>query len=206
MMAKTLTLESRITAALTSGTSTSIAELLPEVQAAATTATTKAETARQAALDPLLEPEKIAETRKASDDVRFEADRLTAAADRLREALAAAQEAERTAALEATGKEAHMLNAKLSETLGAFEKAAAELAGHAATITEQRAQIAELNTALREGGRGDLVSIDPIKQRAREADRLIADPLRGLYVEGHWPRHPNFVEALKASSLAAAGQ
>jgi hypothetical protein len=198
------TLEARISEAIKRSGSAQIQALLPEVEAAATAAMEKAETARQAALDPLLEPEKIAETRKASDDARFEADRLTAAADRLGQALSAAAESERQAALEKTGREAKALDERLRASLKAFDAKAGELADQAATITDLRARIARLNAALREGGRADLTAMDPMKSKARETGRYVNDPLAGLKIEGHWPRRATIAEWARAQAEAVA--
>lgn len=99
---------------------------------------------------------------------------------------AAAVESERMAELEAVAMGARKQTDKLRKALAAFSETAAELARRAEGITALRRQIAGHNVTLREGGRGDLVCVDPIKTEARSTGQHTLDPLAGLHLPGRW--------------------
>ena len=102
-----------------------------------------------------------------------------------------AAEAEVQAELEAKGKAAVKMNAKLKTTLIAFATTAETLAGHAAEIKQLRAEILTANNAVREGGRGDLVQHDPVRGLVELAERQVADSVKGLVIPEFWPAHPD---------------
>ena len=194
------TLDTRIAKEIQAGTSASIAAMLPDVEGAATAAADKAEAARTRALDPLLDSKEIATARTESENERFIADRMTAAADRLRSALIAAQETERQAELEATGATARKLNKTLRDARADFEKGAAALADHAENITVLQHEIATLNAQLRKGNRADLIPVNPLSEQAKATGRLAVDPLANLAIPGLWPH-----TRPKTLKLATAG-
>ena len=181
------TLDNRIAEAIQTGTSASIAAMLPDVEGAATAAADKAEAARTRALDPLLASKEISEARTESENERFIADRMTAAADRLRSALIAAQETERQAALEVVGKAAKKAQDRLRAERADFEKGAAALARHAENIIVLHHDLTALNDRLREGDCGDLTAVDPLSEMAQSTGQLVVDPLKDLVIWGHWP-------------------
>ena len=112
---------------------------------------------------------------------------ITGATKRRTEAV----EAEAQAELEAKGKAAVKMNAKLKTTLIAFATTAETLAGHAAEIKQLRAEILTANNAVREGGRGDLVQHDPVRGLVELAERQVADSVKGLVIPEFWPAHPD---------------
>ena len=104
---------------------------------------------------------------------------------------AAAVEAERQAALEATAKVARQHNAKLRIRLIAFASVAEELAGHASEIKQLRAEILTANSVVREAGRRDLAVDDPIRSLPEIVGRQVHDPVKALVIPEFWPRHPD---------------
>ena len=196
----TKSLDARIAKEIQAGTSASIAAMLPDVEGAATAAADKAEAARTRALDPLLASKEISEARTESENERFIADRMTAAADRLRSALIAAQETERQAALEVVGKAAKKAQDRLRAERADFEKGAAALALNAENITVLHHDLAALNTELREGNRADLIPVNLLSEQTKATGRLAIDPLAGLAIPGLWPH-----TRPKTLKLATAG-
>jgi len=110
---------------------------------------------------------------------------------------AAAVEAERQAALEATAKVARQHNAKLRTRLIAFASVAEELAGHASEIKQLRAEILTANSVVREAGRRDLAVDDPIRSLPEIVGRQVHDPVKALVIPEFWPRHPDGPALLK---------
>ena len=102
-----------------------------------------------------------------------------------------AVEAEAQAELEAKGKAAVKMNAKLKTTLIAFATTAETLAGHAAEIKQLRAELITMNNVIREGGRSDLMQHDPVQGLVEIAGRQVADSVKGLVIPEFWPAHPD---------------
>ena len=196
----TKSLDARIAKEIQAGTSASIAAMLPDVEGAATAAADKAEAARTRALDPLLASKEISEARTESENERFIADRMTAAADRLRSALIAAQETERQAALEVVGKAAKKAQDRLRVEMADFEKGATALACNAENIAALRSDLAALIAKLRAGNRGDLIPVNLLSEEAKVTGRLAVDPLANLAIPGLWPH-----TRPKTLKLATAG-
>jgi hypothetical protein len=81
-------LDSRIAAALSDGiTSSEIAGLIKETQAASLSAEERAEAARASALDPILSTQEVDAARRAMEDARFRQKRLSNAVIKLDERL-----------------------------------------------------------------------------------------------------------------------
>ena len=116
---------------------------------------------------------------------------LNIALEGARKRQAAAVEAEAKAELEAKGKAAQKMNAKLKTTLIAFATTAETLAGHAAEIKQLRAKLITMNNVVREGGRGDLVQHDPVRGLVELAERQVADSVAGLAIPVFWPPQPD---------------
>ena len=108
-----------------------------------------------------------------------------------------AAEAEVQAELEAKGKAAVKMNAKLKTTLIAFATTAETLAGHAAEIKALRAKLITMNNVVREGGRSDLVAHDPVRGLAELTGRQVHDPVKALVIPEFWPPHPDGAALLK---------
>ena len=118
---------------------------------------------------------------------------ITGATKRRTEAV----EAEAQAELEAKGKAAVKMNAKLKTTLIAFATTAETLAGHAAEIKQLRAELITMNNVVREGGRSDLVQHDPVQGLVEIAGRQVADSAKGLVIPEFWPPHPDGAALLR---------
>lgn len=88
------TLSDRIAAAIKAGRSKGIPELIQEAETAALATVEDHERARKRALDPLISDGEIAEARKAMEDAEFTRERMSRAADVLRDKLAEFQDAE----------------------------------------------------------------------------------------------------------------
>ena len=116
---------------------------------------------------------------------------LGVALDGARSRQGQAVEGERTAALEAVADDARKLNKTLRARLIAFGENAKTLADHAREITKLRATINTANNTIREAGRADLVSTDPINELAATLDRQVADPVAALVVPEFWPHSPD---------------
>src|SRR5262245_22802570 len=83
-----MTLDERIANAFSDGTSSSVAGLIAEAEAAAIASTQDAEAARTRALDPTLTAPDVAAARSAMEDGFFKRDRMCEAVRRLGERLA----------------------------------------------------------------------------------------------------------------------
>ena len=183
----TKSLDARIAKTIRNGGAPEISALLPDVEAGAAEARRVAASAREAALDPLLSAGKIAAARTEAEDQEFLAQRMDRAAEALRDALTAAQEAERQAELEVVGKAARKAQGRLRDARADFEKGAAALARHAENIAVLHDDLAAFNARLREGNCADLICVDPLKEKAQSTGQLVVDPLKDLVIWGHWP-------------------
>lgn len=128
-------LDERIVGAFADGaTSSEVASLVPEIEAAATAADVAAAETRQKALDPMLPRAEVVAVRRQSDDASFTRDRLREAARLLGARLAELKAAEDSA----------VLTAQHDQLASERERLAAELVG----MTDTLAQIGRLALAI----------------------------------------------------------
>ena len=109
-----------------------------------------------------------------------------------------AAEAEAEAKLVKVADEAGKLNKTLRARLIAFGIAAEVLTGHAVEIKQLRLDINVANNIVREGGRSDLVSHDPVRDLPAVVGRSVRDPVKALVVPEFFPhRHEDGPALLK---------
>ena len=130
-------LDERIAAAFADrATSSGVAELIAEAEAAVIASGEAAEAARTKALDPTLAIADVAAARRASDDATFHRDRLNEAVRRLgerrRELKTEEERARRRAAYDAALTERDKLAAELAEVYPPLAEKLADLAGRIA--------------------------------------------------------------------------
>jgi hypothetical protein len=140
-------LDDRIAAAFADGaTSSGVADLIAEVEAAAVASGENAETARSRALDPALTGPDVAAARREMEDGFFKRDRMQEAVrclgERLREVKEEEEAARRRAAYDAALIERDKLAAELAEI---YPPLAAKLADLVARVAANDATIERVN-------------------------------------------------------------
>ena len=125
-------LDARIAAAFSDRiTSSEIADLIEETQAASLSADTSAEGARARALDPILSTQEVDAARRAMEDARFRRERLANAVikleERLAQVLAEEEDHRRRIAYDKAQVERDKLAAELTDIYPAFAQRLAEL-------------------------------------------------------------------------------
>jgi len=148
-------LDERVAAAFADGaTSSGVADLIAEVEAAAVASGENAETARSRALDPALAAPDVAAARRDMEDASFRRDRLQQAVRRLgerRHELKVQEErTRRRAAYDAVIAERDALAAELAEI---YPAVAEKLADLAARIATSDAAIERVNRKLPDGAK-----------------------------------------------------
>jgi chromosome segregation ATPase len=148
-------LDERIAAAFADGaTSSGVADLIAEAEAAAVSSGQAAETARARALDPTLGAADVAEARRASEDATFLRDRLREGVrqlgERLRKVKAQEEQARRRAAYEAALVERDKLAKELAAV---YEPIAQQLDDLAGLIAANDAVIERVNRKLPDGSK-----------------------------------------------------
>jgi chromosome segregation ATPase len=148
-------LDERIAAAFADGASSSgVADLIAEAEAAAVASGEAAETARARALDPILGAADVAAARRASEDATFLRDRLREGVrqlgERLRKVKAQEEQARRRAAYDAALVERDKLAKELAAV---YEPIAQQLADLAGRIAANDAVIERINRKLPDGSK-----------------------------------------------------
>jgi hypothetical protein len=146
-------LDERIAAAFADGaTSSDVADLIAEAEAAAAASGEAAEAARTRALDPTLAAADVAAARREMEDASFRRDRLHEAVrrlgERLREVKQVEEQARRRVAYDAALIERDKLAAELAEV---YPPLAATLADLALRIARNDADIERVNTRRPDG-------------------------------------------------------
>ena len=169
----TTDLDGRIAAAFRDGQiSTDVAALIAEVEAALLSSNEVAERARERALDPELSAGEVVEARRAMEDAAFARDRLSVAVprlqQRLKQLLAAEEDARRRVAYDRAKAERDKLAAELAEIYPAFERQLGDLLPR---IEANDQRIERINAHLPKGAKPLRVS----ELAARELTNFIVD-------------------------------
>jgi hypothetical protein len=178
-------LSERIQAAIKSGSSKGVQALIFEAERAAKDAVAEHDAARERALDPLLSDQDIAAARRAMEDADFTRERMTKAAQVLREKLAEFEAAETDA------ERQKVYDAALAKRDAAAERLKAEypdlahrLGALLAEVVAADREVEAANQSLPQGA----TRITPVEEAARPAK---FNPVGGqTFVPNgsHWPK------------------